>query len=228
MDEPTSSDLIRDLVRELRRRILAWEYPPQRQLTEESLCQEFGVSRSPIRQAMTHLAAEGLLERLPRKGFRVKQLQLRDVEELYELRLALETQVVQSLAAKGLPEATLSKLHTTWSNSAALTGESITSLASHDEAFHSALAEAHGNRLIQNQLAKINERLFAFREIDFSKTDRLSSTCDEHLKLLAAIVARDATAATDLVRKNIHSGLGNVETAIVHLVARSYLKGAVP
>lgn len=228
MDEPTSSDLIRDLVRELRRRILAWEYPPQRQLTEESLCQEFGVSRSPIRQAMTHLAAEGLLERLPRKGFRVKQLQLRDVEELYELRLALEIQVVQSLAAKGLPEATLSELHTVWSNPDALAGASISALASQDEAFHSALAEAHGNRLIQNQLEKINERLFAFREIDFSKTDRLSSTCDEHLRLLAAIVARDATAATNLVRKNIHSGLGNVETAIVHLVARSYLKGAVP
>lgn len=223
MFESESSDRIRDLVRVLRRRILAWEYPPQRQLTEESLCQEFSVSRSPIRQALTHLAAEGLLERLPRKGFRVKQLQLRDVEELYELRLALEIQVVQSLSSKGLPESILSELHARWSNPDALAGESISSLADYDEAFHNALAEAHGNRLIQHQLNTINERLYAFREIDFSKTDRLASTCDEHLRLLEAIVARDTTTATDLIRKNIHSGLGNVETAIVQLVARSFL-----
>ena len=65
------SDTTRDLVRTLRQRIVAWQYPPQFQLIEEALAQEFGVSRSPIRQALMHLSAEGLLQRLPRRGFRV-------------------------------------------------------------------------------------------------------------------------------------------------------------
>lgn len=152
-------------------------------------------------------------------------MQLRDVEELYELRLALEIQVVRSLADKGLPQQVFSELHARWSNPDALADASISTLAGYDEAFHNALAATHGNRLIQQQLNTINERLYAFREIDFSKPDRVTSTCAEHERLLAAIVARDAATAINLIRKNIHSGLGNVETAIVHLVARSYLTG---
>ena len=216
-------DRVRQLVRTLRKRIVAWQYPPQFQLIEEALVNEFGVSRSPIRQALTHLAAEGLLERLPRRGFRVKQMQLRDVEELYEFRLALETQVVQALANKGLPQQELFRLQAMWQDPMKLADHDISALASLDEDFHAGLAQAHGNRLIFQHLCAINERLFAFREIDFEQHARLDSTCEEHSQILYAIVSHNATQACELLRRNIHSGLGNVENAIVQLVARSYL-----
>ena len=221
------SDTTRDLVRTLRQRIVAWQYPPQFQLIEEALAQEFGVSRSPIRQALMHLSAEGLLQRLPRRGFRVQQLQLRDVEDLYEFRLALEVQVVRVLAHKGVPEATLFQLQAMSQDSPNLASRAVSELAALDESFHATLAEAHGNRMIIQQLKAINERLFAFREIDFKQFDRLDSTCDEHNRLLHALLSHDVEQACELIRLNINSALGNVENTIVQLVARSYLNPAI-
>jgi DNA-binding GntR family transcriptional regulator len=202
-------------------------YPPRYQLIEESLVKEFGVSRSPIRQALTHLAAEGLVEQLPRRGFRVRQLKLRDVEELYEFRLALETQIVYELAHKGFPEEELIRLQTAWQDPASLVGRSVAELAAMDEDFHATLAIVHNNKLIHQHLLAINERLFAFREIDFEQQARLESTCDQHCRILHAIVSRNPNQARDQLRHNINSGLGNVERVIVQLVARSFLNNSV-
>lgn len=226
-DTENDMDCVRRLVRTLRSRIVAWEYPPQFQLVEENLVQEFGISRSPIRQAMTHLAAEGLLDRLPRRGFRVRQLHLRDVKELYEYRLALELQVVQALADKGMSEKDLVPLEAMWHDPSSLAAKSIAELAMLDEEFHGGLAQAHGNRLIMKHLAAINERLLAFREIDFQQRARLDTTCDEHNSIVHAIVARDAALAGKFLRRNINSALSNVEQVVVQLVARSYLNPAL-
>lgn len=220
-------DRVRQLVRTLRRRIVAWQYPPHFQLIEESLAQEFGMSRSPIRQALTHLAAEGLVERLPRRGFRVRQMQLRDVEELYEFRLALELQVVQGLAHKGLPQEELFRLQAMWQNPEALEKQPLGELALLDEAFHAGLAAAYGNQLLLKHLVIINERLLAFREIDFEQNARVEDTCEEHGRILHAIVSRNAGQACELLKHNIHSGLGSVENTIIQLVARSYLNPVI-
>lgn len=99
----------------MRKRIVAWQYPPQFQLVEEVLAQEFGVSRSPIRQALTYLAAEGLLERLPRRGFLCAAVAI--ARRRGSLRIpfpALESQVVRALANKSLDEDVLFRLQAIW------------------------------------------------------------------------------------------------------------------
>ena len=161
-------------------------------------------------------------KRLPRRGFRVRQLQLRDVEDLYEFRLALESQVVRALANKSLDEDVLFRLQAIWQDPKALAERSVSVLAALDEQFHITLANAHGNVLIIKHLSAINERLFAFREIDFEQNARIESTCAEHSQILRAIVSHDAEDAVELIRRNIYSALGNVENAVIHLVARSY------
>lgn len=223
MRDSGDQDSVRQIVRTLRRRIVAWQYPPQFPLVEETLAQEFGLSRSPIRQALTHLAAEGLVERLPRRGFRVRQLKMADVEDLYGFRLALEFQVVRALALKGLDAQTHNRLQAPWQDPQALASAPVARLAELDENFHLGLAQAHGNALIVQHLEHINERLFAFRELDFDGNDRIASTCAEHGGILEAIVARDVALACELIERNINSGLGNVEDALVRLVGRSYL-----
>ena len=222
-DKKVETDTTRKLIKELRRRIVAWQYSPQFPLVEETLAHEFGVSRSPVRQALTYLTAEGLIERLPRRGFRVKQLQLRDVEDLYEFRLALESQVVHALAHKGLSETTLFRLQAIWQSPEAHIKRSVAELAEFDEDFHATLAREHGNSLIIKHLDAINERLFAFREIDFKQADRVETTCEEHSRILRLIVSHDVSQACEVLRHNIYSALGNVENAVIQLVARSYL-----
>jgi DNA-binding GntR family transcriptional regulator len=213
---------VKQIVLTLRRRLLDWSYPPRHQLTEESLCAEFGVSRSPIRQALTELAAEGLLERDPHQSYRVRQLLLADVEDLYEFRFAIEVQAVRGLARNGLPKDVEARLRDQWANPEKLEDLSRQTLASLDEAFHADLVAAHGNQLMMEQIRRINERLHAFRAFDFSHTARAQSTGDEHTAILDRIAAGDETGAAQALRQNISSGLDNVEITIMHLLARSH------
>ncbi len=215
--------LDKSVLQDLRRRIVAWEYPPDFQLIEESLCEVYQVSRSPIRQALSHLVAEGLVIHLPRRGFRVKQLQIKDVEELYEFRFALEAQILKNLAQRGLPQEVYQQLYTTWSDIENKRQLSWVELAALDEIFHTTLAEVYGNALLLSQIKSINERIFVFREIDFQSQGRLEATQKEHLEILERLVARDSEGVEKILKRNLFSGLGNVETMMMKLISKSYL-----
>ncbi len=215
--------LDKSVLQDLRRRIVAWDYPPDFQLVEETLSEEYRVSRSPIRQALSHLVAEGLVIHLPRRGFRVKQLQIKDVEELYEFRFALEAQIVKGLAQRGLPQIIYQSLYNTWCDIENKRTLSWGQLAALDEDFHTQLAEAYGNQLLLSQIKSINERIFVFREIDFQSAGRLVATQKEHLEILERLAARDQEGVEKILQKNLFSGLGNVETMMMRLISKSYL-----
>src|SRR3954469_2727411 len=82
----------------LKARIIRWQYPPGYRLTEDTLCNEFGVSRIPVREALHMLVENALADRVPHRGCTVKQLNLEEIHELYEMRLALELYAVEQLA----------------------------------------------------------------------------------------------------------------------------------
>src|SRR5215212_2156601 len=98
----------------LKERIIRWAYPPGLRVTEEELCQEFGVSRAPVREALRMLAENGLVDKTLHRGCTVKLPDLTEVHDLYDLRLALELFVVAQLAERGMAEEQWSKLHQTW------------------------------------------------------------------------------------------------------------------
>src|SRR5204863_4533096 len=89
------------VVGELRRRIIDGVYEPGDRLTGERLADDFGVSRNPVREAIRVLEAEGFLHAQPRRGAVVASLSVRDVEDLFDVRLSLET-LAASLAAERL------------------------------------------------------------------------------------------------------------------------------
>src|SRR4026209_2316771 len=89
------SGLSASIVGTLKQRIVGWQYPPEHRLTEESLCREFGVSRSPVREALRALVTNGFVRKMQNRGYAVRQLDLREVEELYDLRTAIELHVVE-------------------------------------------------------------------------------------------------------------------------------------
>ena len=211
------------LVDQLRERIVRWEYPPGHRITEEDLCQEFGVSRSPVREALKVLVANGFVEQLPRRGYAVRQLKIREIEELYEVRLALEQLVVERLAERDDPGAGLDALRENWSRLTDGQAPSSTDLARLDEAFHEGLARILGNITLVNQLQMINERLLIFRTIDFESPQRVEETCRQHLAVLDRIAAGDPEGARAAIRRNIDDGCIIVESALANALARSYL-----
>jgi DNA-binding GntR family transcriptional regulator len=218
-----NSNLSVDIVAALKERIIRWEYLPGHRFTEEELCHKFGVSRSPVREALRMLAANGLIVQTPHRGYQVKQLDMREIYELYEVRLALEMFVVERLAEQGIAQEVINELKQTWSAIQQAPAKSSEELAGMDEAFHETLAQVLDNKTLLQQLHAINERLFILRMIDFTSPERTTTTSWQHIEILDRIVARDIPGARAAIRKNIEDGRSNVETSVKGALARAYL-----
>jgi DNA-binding GntR family transcriptional regulator len=219
---PPLSGLTASIVATLKERIIAWEYPPEHRLTEESLCAEFGVSRSPVREALRALVTGGFVAKLANRGYAVRQLDLREIEELYDLRKALELYVVERLARSGGARPEVAALHQSWGKILAGPKRKGEELAALDTTFHETLAAAAGNSMLVDQLRAINERLFIFRMLDFGQPDRQQSTCRQHMKVVERILAGDAPGARAAMERNIDEGRANVDASIKEALARAF------
>jgi DNA-binding GntR family transcriptional regulator len=219
------SGLTASIVATLKERIIAWEYPPEHRLTEEALCAEFGVSRSPVREALRALVTNGFVAKLANRGYAVRQLDLREIEELYDLRKALELYVVDLLARNGRARPEVAALHQAWAKILAGPERKGEELAHLDTTFHETLAAAAGNSMLLDQLRAINERLFVFRMIDFGQPDRQATTCRQHMKVVERILAGDAAGARAAMERNIGDGRANVDTSIKEALAKAFSVG---
>jgi DNA-binding GntR family transcriptional regulator len=206
--------------------IIHWHYPPEHRLTESELCKKFSVSRSPVREALRMLASDGFVKKLPNRAYVVRQYNLVEIEELYDVRLALELYAVERLATKDPlhknGEEDIDKLTKTWTGLLKGPVKKAEELAKLDTQFHETLAHAVGNTSLLQHLRAINERLMLFRMIDFDKTDRAKSTCRQHLEILKRIAAKDASGARIAMQRNIEEGRNNVHMAIKDALARAY------
>lgn len=223
MHERGFANLSASIVTALKDQILHWRYPPEYRLTEAALCKQFNVSRSPVREALRILATDGFVKKMSNRGYAVKQYNLLEIEELYEVRLALELFVIERLAHRGTPAPEeIAALKRTWAGLLKGSSKKDEELARLDTEFHETLAHAAGNKSLLQQLRAINERLMLFRIIDFGKTDRAERTCRQHLAILKSIAAKDAGGARQAMRRNIEEGRNNVHMAIKDALARSY------
>jgi DNA-binding GntR family transcriptional regulator len=210
------------VVESLRERILNWDYPPGHRLTEDQLCTEYGVSRSPVREALHRLETGGFIKRVPRRGYEVKQLDLRGVEELYELRLALELLVVERLCERDIAKPALDDLSRTWRGILNNPPASIDEMPGLDRQFHESLASAIDNEILLHELRSINDRLSIFRVLDFEISQRVESTCQEHLAILDRIANSDGEGARKAMRNNVDAGCNNVEAVIKEALAKAH------
>lgn len=216
------SGLSASIVSTLKERIVGWNYPPEHRLTELGLCREFGVSRSPVREALRALVTNGFVRKLANRGYAVRQLDLYEVQELYDLRTALELHAVEQLAASGAKRAELEALRREWKAILSAAPKKGEELAQLDARFHETLAELAGNRMLLADLRRINERLLVLRMIDFGRDKRSDTTCRQHMKVVERIIARDAPGAREAMRHNIDDGRDNVNTSIKEALANAF------
>lgn len=223
MKEQHSPNLSTDVFSVLKERIIRWEYAPGHRFTEEGLCEEFGISRSPVREALRMLVENRLVEKAPHKGYSVKQLDMQEIHELYDVRMALETFVIERLTQSDYPEKDWKELYRTWQNlrEAAITDSA--DFAKMDEEFHERLAIWTGNRTLLQQIRSIDERLYFIRVTDITTTERLLKTCEQHLRILNCIKEKNIECAREALQLNIEDGRKNVEHAIKEALARAYL-----
>ncbi len=222
MASEISATFSASIVAVLKERILNWQYPPEHRLTEDGLCREFDVSRSPVREALQVLATNGFVRRTDSRGYAVRQVKVGELEELYDVRLALELFAVEKLTASGAPADPLEALAKIWQAVQRQSPPDVENLAKLDAQFHEGLAHLAGNTLLLQQLQEINARLLVFRTIDFAKQDRVESTCKQHLMIIDRIIAGDVTGARNALRCNIEDGRNIVGNSIKEALARAY------
>ena len=169
-------------------RLLEGDFPPGSRLGEERLAAEIGVSRTPIREALSRLHSEGLVERLPDGGFGPTLINLHLILELYEIRFALERSALRRTVGSepAHDEDLVRALRADWADMDAPTSDDDVDgdFVLLDEDFHERLASAAGNRSLVDQLHKVNERIRIVRMQDFLTAERIERTISQHLGVL--------------------------------------------
>lgn len=217
----------REILQQVRERILNWYYPPGAHLGEQALCDEFDSSRIPVREALKALAEQGLVEQVPNSGCYVKQPDVAGIHQLYDFRLALELFVVERLALTGPPAELVAGVKAYWEPLLHIRADAPVDgdeLVKADEAFHLGLAGAIDNPYIVEALQDINERLRFVRRVVITTPHRMQDTAGEHLKILAALEKKDAEKARRALWQNINHARNKVEIALARALTASHAK----
>ena len=199
----------------LRRDVFEFRLLPGDRFNEKELAQSLGMSRTPVREALYRLAQEGHLSVAARSGWTVSPLDFTLYDELYDTRIVLETAAVRRLCERGEPAA-LEPLRRYWLAEPARRDGDPSRVAAQDEAFHTGLVEATGNRVMAQMHRDITERIRIVRSLDFTDPARVVATFDEHAQILRSIARRKADHACLLLRAHIEASRSAVRRITLH------------
>ncbi len=197
--------LYQDVAERLRQQIFARELEPGSWIDEQKLAAEYGISRTPMREALKVLAVEGLVTMKVRRGAYVTEMSSDDIAQVYHLLGLLEADAAGEVArrASDAQRAELRALHEQLEKQAKHRDAFLAS----NEAFHMRVLEFAGNRWRMQIVADLRKVMKLNRHHSLFKQGRLASSLAEHRQLMTAIESRDARAATRLMRAHFDNGL---------------------
>ncbi len=202
----TAEDYIplRDIVfQKLREAIVTGQMQPGERLMEIKLSNMMGVSRTPVREAIRKLQAEGLVIMNARRGAIVAPINKKDLKEILEIRKALERLTCQLVSAKADEEAVAELKEINQVMEEAVEADDIQKMTEQDVAFHEKITELADNAHLTNMLDQIKAHLYRYR-LEFIKELRDRSVLTiEHNRIIEAIEAGNARAAAREIEKHI-------------------------
>lgn len=207
----------------LREMIVKGEFPGGSRLFEVSLTEKLYMSRTPVREALSRLAEEGLLERLPNGGFVVRRFGYRDVVDAIELRGVMEGVAARLAAERGVTQDMSDALRRTVDELDGCFGPGLDDVdfdryAQGNEAFHQHLAQACGSEVIRREVERAVALPFASPSaflpsgigiLAFSRSLRRAQ--EQHHGLVEAVLAREGARAEALAREHARIARANVD-----------------
>jgi DNA-binding GntR family transcriptional regulator len=194
-----------DLFLSLREAILKGILKPGEKLTEQRLCDDFHLSRTPVREALKQLGIEGLVETAPNRGATVIGISKRDIEDMFEMRAAYEIQAAR-WAAERMSPAQLDMLEETFEFMEFYTAKgAVGKTIDLNSKFHQIIYDASQNRIMQKILTSYQTYIKqSFRTRQYS-VDELPLMLEEHRAIFSALRAGDAMAAEASMREHMAS-----------------------
>ncbi|QJX00656.1 GntR family transcriptional regulator [Frigoriglobus tundricola] len=183
-------------------------------LVTEALANRFGVSHTPIREALIELGGSGVVNLLPNRGAVVRKVTARDVREVLQVRKVLECEAVRGAAKRADPDRVRAVACEIQALAAAQAGpDAVTKAREVDNALHDLICESCGNGFLRSELTRLRTLYQAFRDVtwdleqDRSDFHRIGVEAAEHLAITAALLARDPKAAVRAMTAHIRSGV---------------------
>lgn len=196
--------LYEQVAEQLRSRILTHALAPGSWIDEQALATELGISRTPLREALKVLAAEGLVAMKLRRGAYVAEVSQRDLEDVYHLLGLLEGDAAAAFAAQA-SDAQLAELMAIHAELEASVSDPDAFFAA-NEHFHVRLLELADNRWRQQMVADLRRVMKLNRHRSLLREGRIEASLREHRQLLAALQARDAARAQAAMSEHIARG----------------------
>ena len=191
--------LVQRAYQEIRSRILDNRYQPGFQALESELAEELGVSRTPVREALKQLEYEGLVELIPRRGFRVVPVVAADMREIYEVLTALESMASELVARRGVSDEEIAPMvEATDAMEEALEAGDLEAWARADEHYHRCLIDLSGNQRLINLALTVRDQGHRARMVTLRMRPPPVASTQEHREVLEAIRTGDWRAAREL------------------------------
>ena len=199
--------LYEDVAERLRDQIFSKQLASGSWLDEQSLAEQFGISRTPMREAIKALASEGLVTMKMRRGAYVTEVNRSDLEQIFTVLSLLEGQAAKEAALKATEDELnlLDHLHHRLETAAA--DRDIEQFFEINGKFHELIQQIAGNRWMNGVIDDLRKVLKLHRKDSLTSTGRLQNSLVEHREILRAILKRDDLAAEAAMRKHFANGL---------------------
>ena len=201
--------LYEDVAELIRQRIFSRQLAPGSWIDELTIAKDYGISRTPLREALKVLATEGLVTMKVRRGAYVTEVSEQDLNEVYHLLSLLESDAAGVVAAKAT-QAQMDELKALHQQLEATVRPNKTDREKFfeiNERFHMALLKIANNRWRDQMVADLRKVMKLNRHHSLFKAGRIEDSLAEHRAIMAALTARDAFAATECMKAHFQNGL---------------------
>ena len=221
MTVTAANPLAEQVYNRLKEDIFNFRLLPGDNFTETEMALSYGVSRTPLRDALFRMQREGYLDVGFRRGWKVRPIDFDRLDNLYDLRIVLEMAALERLCQNPDPSPGLEELNAVWLVPEEERESEAVKVAELDESFHTNLVAAAGNEEMTRIHTEVTEKIRIVRRLDFLKKNRVLATYEEHGKILKLIAKRKATEAQILLRAHITQSKLEVRKITIWMLAEA-------
>jgi DNA-binding GntR family transcriptional regulator len=197
----------------IKEKVITLELPPSAVIDEQMLMQQLQLGRTPIREALQRLDAEGLVNIVPRRGTFVNDISITDLQKIFELRIVLEGFSAR-LAAGRITEETLQQMEAVLRELEEVSDEDYRALMSIDKRFHRLLYAAANNEFLAETLDRLYDLSLRLWHLVLMQITDVRHAIEQHRNVLRALREGDAAEAESLVREHIVEFQQNIKAIL--------------
>lgn len=192
---------------EIKRYILSTDFPPGTFLAERQLAAQLGMSKTPVKAALERLELEGFITVSPQQGIVVRDLSVQEVVDQYEIRVALETYALRTVAGRLTAEQVATLRANLKAQQRLLGSANVEEMTTLDAAFHRLFAEFLGNQEVLRVMGQLRDKMQRIITKVFRlNPGRIDTSYEEHLAIAEAAIAGDGERAAKLLEAHLARG----------------------